>query len=196
MTETQNFVCHGCGVSVSQNDNVCVYCGNPIAITNFKSITNMSPPLLNKYLSSYRKEASADHNNNESSMAIAFCYLKLKIYDMAKTSFDKALESNYDNPEIFFYAAISSLNGKKAFLAPRSDIDKAIEYLLAAIMIEPRAIYYYALAYIKYDFFTRKSYKISPDYQEELAIARSNGLSVEDKNNLYSLLCVEQPGCL
>lgn len=68
------------------------------------------------------------------------CYLKLKLYDKALSAFEKAMEDNFDNSETFFYAAICLLKGRKAFLLNRTEIDKAEEYINAAIMIEPRAV--------------------------------------------------------
>lgn len=45
--------CPGCGNPVSSRDKVCIYCGNPVMITSFHSVADMSMPLLNKYLSPY-----------------------------------------------------------------------------------------------------------------------------------------------
>lgn len=59
------------------------------------------------------------------------CYLKLKMYDKALGAFEKAIEDNFDDSEIYFYAAICLLNGKKAFLNQRPTIDKILEYLNA-----------------------------------------------------------------
>lgn len=94
------------------------------------------------------------------------------------------------------YAAVCLLKGKKAFLAPRTDIDKAVEYINAALMIEPRGIYQYFLAYIKYDYFERKSLNIKPDWQETLQIAVQSGVSQADIAQLFETLQVEMPECL
>lgn len=95
--------------------------------------------------------------------------------------------------ETFFYAAICLLKGRKAFLLNRTEIDKAEEYINAAIMIEPRGIYYYFLAYIKYDYFSRKYFKTSPTYQEALKMAQQQGFSPYDAEQLFSILGVEKP---
>jgi tetratricopeptide (TPR) repeat protein len=121
------------------------------------------------------------------------CYIKLKLFDKAVSAFEIAMEDNFDNPETFFYAAISLLGGKKAFLAQRSQIDKIEEYINAALMIEPRGIFYYLLAYIKYDFFSRKFFNTSPTYQEALAQANGAGVSPYDIEQLFGILGVERP---
>ena len=63
-------------------------------------------------------------------------------------------------------------------------------------MIEPKGIYYYLWAYIKQDYFARKSYKTSPTYQEVLATAQQAGLSNYDIEQLYAILGVQRPDCI
>jgi hypothetical protein len=118
------------------------------------------------------------------------------MHDKAYSAFEKAIESNFDNPETYFYAAISLLSGQKAFLTPRPKIDKIEELMNAAVMIEPRGIFYLFWAYIKQDYYKRKFLKTSPDYQEVLAMANEYGYSELDRENLFNLLCVECPSAL
>ena len=76
----------------------------------------MPLPEVNKYAGAYRSALSQHPDNTELNNSIAMCYLKLKLYDKAQASFAKAIEDNFDNSETYFYAAISLLSGKKAFL--------------------------------------------------------------------------------
>ena len=101
---------------------------------------------------------------------------------------------NYNCSESYFYAAICLLNGKKAFLQMRPTIDKILEYINAALMIEHKAMYYYYLSYIKYDYFERKYFNIIPNYKEELSTSYELGLSELDKIELYTMLGIEKTG--
>jgi hypothetical protein len=87
-------------------------------------------------------------------------------------------------------------NGKKAFLNQRPTIDKILEYINAAIMIEPKGIYYYYLAYIKYDYFERKHFRTSPNYLEAIRMATDAGLSDYDIEQMYAILGVARPDVL
>jgi len=156
----------------------------------------MSLPELNKYAGAYRKALAEDPDNQELNQSIAMCYLKLKLYDKALVAFDKAIQDNFDNSETFFYAAVCVLQGKKAFLHQRPEIDKIQGYINAALTIEPRGIYHYFLAYIKNDYFARKFFKTSPTWEEALAQAQEVGLSPADVDGLYELLGVERPNGL
>ena len=124
------------------------------------------------------------------------CYLKLKMYAQAAAAFAHAIEDNFDDSESFFYAALTTLQGKKAYLAGRKAVDQSEEYINAALMIEPKGIYYYFLAYLKYDFFARKHFRTTPTYEEALANAQSTGLSETDIEQLYTILGVARPSSL
>jgi hypothetical protein len=106
------------------------------------------------------------------------------------------MEDNFDNSETFFYAAVCLLGGKKAFVSTRPVIDKILEYINAAIMIEPRGIYYYFMAYVKYDYFERKYLNISPNFKDAFALAKQAGFSALDVEQLYTILKVPRPSCL
>jgi tetratricopeptide (TPR) repeat protein len=187
-----NMKCPNCGVSVSLDQKKCEKCRQPIVIATFNSIATMPLPEVNKYAGVYRKALEEHPDNQELNTSIALCYLKLKLYDKAILAFEKAMEDNFDNSETFFYAAIALLRGKKAFVAPRADIDKIIEYLNAALMIEPRGVYHYLLGYVKYDYFHRKYLNISPGHIEEYAMAKEAGVSENDIEQLFSILGVER----
>ena len=185
--------CPGCGARVSTGQSECEWCHQPIIISTFNSVYSMPLPQVNKYANAYRKALAENPDNTGLNNSVAMCYLKLKLYDKALPAFERAMEDNFDNSETFFYAAVCLLKGKKAFLAMRPEIDKIEEYINAALMIEPKGIYYYFLAYIKYDYFHRKYFKTSPTYQEALAMAAQAGYSPFDADQLFAILGVEKP---
>ncbi len=188
--------CPGCGKAITTETKQCPQCFRDIVISTFNSVSGMTPLDLNKQANAYRKAMIQHPDDQGLNTSLAFCYLKLKLYDKALPCFEKAIEDNFDNSETYFYAAIALLRGKKAFLAPRTVIDKAEEYLQAAIMIEPKAIYHYFWAYIRYDHHFRKAYRMSPNYQELLAQAKQIGLSQTDVSELYNILEVARPDVL
>lgn len=185
--------CPGCGARVSTGQSECEWCHKPIIISTFNSVYSMPMPEVNKFAGAYRKALAENPDNQELNNSVAMCYLKLKLYDKALPAFEKAMEDNFDNSETFFYAAVCLLKGRKAFLCNRPEIDKIEEYINAAIMIEPRGVYYYLLAYIKFDYFNRKFFKTSPTYQEALAMAQQQGYSPFDAEQLFGILGVERP---
>lgn len=185
--------CPGCGARVSTGQKECEWCHQPLFISTFSSVYSMSMPEINKFAGAYKRALDENPDNQDLNNSIAMCYLKLKLYDKALPAFEKAMEDNFDNSETFFYAAVCLLKGRKAFLLARPEINKIEEYINAAIMIEPRGVYYYFLAYIKYDYFSRKFFKTSPTYQEALEIAQQQGYSASDAEQLFATLGFERP---
>ena len=194
--EVVNIKCPTCGMPVSTGDNQCEWCSNPVVIKTFNSVASMPIPEISKYANSYRKSLEENPDNQILNTSLAMCYLKLKLYDKALPAFEKAIEDNFDKAETFFYAAIGVLKGKKAFMMQRQEINKIEEYIDAALMIEPRGIFYYFKSYIRYDYYKRKCFNISPDYNELLDSAFSAGVSDIDIQQLFEILNVERPQVL
>lgn len=188
--------CPGCGAPVFVSDKTCKYCHRPVVISTFNNVCDMPIQEVNKYVDVYTNVLREVPNSQAINFSIAMCYLKLKLYDKAIRAFDKAVVSDLNNSEIYFYSAISLLKGKKAFLQQRATIDQIQEYINAAITIEPKGIYYYFWAYIKYDYFKRKCFATSPDYAELFDRAKCLGISEFDVCQLYSILGVIRPECL
>lgn len=185
--------CPGCGARVTTGQKECEWCHKPIVIQTFNSVYAMDVNEVNKYAKAYKSALKENPESSEINNSIAMCYLKLKMYDEALKYYKLAIEADFDNSETYFYAAICMLKGKKAYFAKREDIDKIIEYVNAANMIETKGIYLYFLAYVKYDYFERKKYKISPTYQEVLEQSKNVGLSENDAIQLFNILSVECP---
>ncbi len=195
-TQVENNVCKLCGWPISIGANECP-AGHPVHITTFNSVKDMPAPMINKYVRCYEQDLADDPDDVGSNFSIGICYLKLKLYDKALAAFEKAIEDNFDNSEVYFYAAACLLRGKKAFLQQRAEINKILEYLNAAIMIEPtKGIYHYFVSYIKYDYFSRKFLNISPNYSDELATAKSVGLPEGDVSQFWDILGLPRPEVL
>ena len=191
-----DLVCPGCGSPTNTSQKFCDYCGRQVVISSFNSTAEMPLPLLNKYTKMYGSVVADNPDSVELNTTLALCFLKLRLYDKALPYFEKAMENDFENSESFFYAAVCLLRGKKAFLTPHADLKKAMEYIDAAIMIEPRGIYYYFLAYIKYDFYERKCLNITPGYADEMNNALDNGVSHADVQTLFEFLGVDIPNVL
>ena len=196
MVQVHDTTCRSCGAAADIGQTKCRFCKQPVLISTFNSVHAMPVPMVSQYAATYREALQNEPDAKDLNSSVAICYLKLKLYDKAIEAFEKAMEDNFDNSETFFYAAICLLKGQKAFLAKREVIDKIEKYINAALMIEPRGIYHYFWAYIKYDYFNRKFFNTSPTYQEALGCANSAGVSPYDIEQLYGILDVSRPETL
>jgi len=196
VTQIHDTSCRNCGAAADIGQTKCLFCKQPVLISTFNSVYSMPMPMVNQYAVTYREALLNEPNAKDLNNSVAMCYLKLKLYDKALGAFEKAMEDNFDNSETFFYAAICLLGGKKAFLVLRPEIDKIEEYINSALAIEPRGIYHYFLAYIKYDYFERKFFKTSPTYKEALKNANDAGVSSFDIEQFFGILSVSRPEVL
>lgn len=190
MATVEFYECPGCGASVAPDMKKCEYCEGPVVIHSIGAISTFSPLQLNKYAHSYRNQLASNPDDRELNRSMGICYLRLKLYDKANEAFERATKDNFEDADSYFYAAVGRLQGKKAFVASRGDIDKAIEYLNAANMIAPNPVYSLMLAYIKKDYFERKALCTSPSWTDELTTAHSMGATDADMNALAELLGV------
>ena len=84
------------------------------------------------------------------------------------------------------------MKGKKAFLSNRADINKILELMEAAVSIEERGVYYYFMAYIKYDYFKRKYLNTTPNYRDYLLLSKRCGCSPMDIDIMFKMIGVEK----
>lgn len=148
---------------------------------------------IHKLLDSKPYEGGPVNAGPESDITDGLRKLTYGLYPQALASIEKAMQADQSNPELYYYAVIALLQGKRAFLADRSTIKKVEEYLNVAIAISNKPIYYYLLAYIKYDFYFNKKLRTSPSHQELLFMARDLGVTSEEIHELFKLLKLQRP---
>ncbi len=185
--------CPSCNSPLEQGARVCEYCDSPVVITSFSTLGGMSAPKVNKYANAYKDMMAENPDSELLAISLGMCFMRLKLYDKAYEAFDKAISAYTENPEVYYMAAVCALGGKKAFLAGKANVDKALSMLKIAIDVEPRGIFYYFDAYLRFDFYKRKALNIKPSYTESLMKAKSFGYSYADAQMLFELLGVDIP---
>lgn len=190
--------CPTCGAPLdpSEPNPTCESCGRKLIINNYDTFLRMPQQEAKKYSDAYSATLEEQPNNGKLNLAAAMCYLRLHLYDQAERAFERAMENDMNNAEIYFYAAIALLKGQRPFLAGRPAILKIEEYVNAALMIQTKGIYYYFLSYVKYDFYFNKHLRTSPTYQEALQSALRAGLTTREVEQLYATMGTAKPACL
>ena len=188
--------CPNCGASLGQDARQCEFCSSPVIISSFDGVTGFTPPLLNKYISSYRAQLAENNQSAPIQKSLAMCFLKLKLYPKALEHFEKAIGEDFADSDNYFYAAVCKLGGQVPFVLRRDKINEIEGYIQAAILVAPSALLYYFWAYIRYDYFERKSFLIDPGYAQLLDAARQLGLTPGDARLLFSVLEKEIPEAL
>src|SRR5215211_8189878 len=84
-------------------------------------------------------------------------HLRLGLYAKALDDFRRAMDTDAESAEIYYFSAIATLGGRKAFLVPLKHIRDCESLIQGALRIEPKGIFYYFLAYLAFDYYNRKS---------------------------------------
>ena len=195
-TTVVDLVCPGCGASLSVNQKVCKFCRRAITVSTFRSVYDMTGEDFRDYRQACKDSLKQEPGDNGLHFSAAMCYMKMGLYDKAGDELDKVIADNFDNSEAYFYKAITMLDKKIPKVFPRPHIDKIEEYVNAAIKIEPKGIYYYFAAYIRYDYHERKFLNVKPNYKQLLQMAIQSGYSEYDVEQLYRMLEVSRPKVL
>jgi len=161
-------------------------------ISSFSSLSKMGRSDINKYANAYTDALKNNPNDPSLNQSIGVCYIGLGVYDRALSYFEKIIDANPRESFGYFAAAISILGGKSAFIANKKDVDRAINYMNAALMIEESGLYHYFMAYLKYDYYKRKYLKVEPNFEYHLDNAKRS-ISDEDKASLFELLKTDIP---
>ncbi|MBQ6895321.1 MAG: TIR domain-containing protein [Clostridia bacterium] len=120
-------------------------------------------------------------------------FIKSGLYSQAQNLLQQSLLSDPSNDKVYFYLAVCILNGKRPFLLQKNIIEQAISYLTGAVSMNPDPLYYYFIAYLKYDFYSLKFLRTDPDYTSFYNMAYNHGITNEQIHNLFSLLKAEKP---
>lgn len=195
-TKVVDLVCPGCGASLSVDQKICKFCRRAVTVSTFRSVYDMTGEDFREYKQACEDSLKQEPNDNGLHFSVAMCYMKIGLYQEAGLELDKAIANNFDNSEAYFYKAITMLDKKIAKGFPRDHINKIEDYLQAAIQVEPKGIYYYFAAYIRYDYHERKFLNVKPNYKQLLQMAKQNGYSEYDVEQLYSMLEVPRPKVL
>jgi len=189
-TQTLQAACRCCGSTVQATASRCEYCGNPIRITTLRSASELSKPVLMKYLHNYEAVRSQDES---SPIALGIIALQLGQFTFAKDRFDEVIKADPSHAEAYFYRAIAVLQKKKPFMCPRPVIDEALRDLDSAYLIEQQAIYKYFSALIRFDYFHRKKFRVEPHFMEEFEFVQSIGIGSGDLGLLLTVINIEVP---
>jgi tetratricopeptide (TPR) repeat protein len=196
LTVLPSLKCPNCGAVVDGNMARCEYCDQPVVLLSLSSLSSLPLQAIGKYAKSYR-DSLADLPASETLRnSLGLCYLKLGLFDRARDIFEKAISEKYDEPELYFFAALSLLNGRKPFAAKRAVIDAVLRYVNSALKLDERSIYYYLQAYVKYDYFERKCFNTDPPSKDVLELARSKGLSAAECEQMFEIIGSPCPDAL
>ncbi len=182
----QSFKCPECNAPINLDGNKCNYCNTEYIITSLSYLVNFNHNKLNKYISFYKEQLEIKPRDGLLYFALGICYMDLGLVELVKENLDKALELNPENSDIYFYYAVSLIEGNNIRTLTFNKINEIEKYLTAAIKLNPeRSAYYYFYALLKHEFHLKNGFRIQPSIEE--LITKANSL-IYDKKEIEQLV--------
>jgi len=176
----QSYKCPECNAPIKLDSNKCDYCNTEFIITSLAYLVNFDREKTNKYISFYKEQLEKKPNDGIIYFALSICYLDLGLADLAKKMLTKSIEFNPESSEIYFYYAVSLIEGNKIKTLTFNRINEIEKYLSAAIKLNPeKSIYYYFYALLKHEFHLKNGFRIQPTI--EFLLDKANSLTYEKK---------------
>jgi tetratricopeptide (TPR) repeat protein len=166
--------CNGCGANLSPDNTTCIYCQSENIVVSDNHPLNVDEKQAKKIANYFKAQVKDNPTDGEALFALGMFYLNLKLYDLAIKNFESAITQLPDEADVYYYYALSLIQGKRPKSLGLQQVRKIEEYLNTAIQLDDKAKYYYLAAIINYDFYAGNGMKIpQPDYHSLLAEAKT-----------------------
>jgi tetratricopeptide (TPR) repeat protein len=194
MAKVEIIRCKGCGANLSPENTTCNYCFSENIVKANENPFNIDQKLAKQYANYFKAKVQNDSTDGNAVFSLGLFYLNLKLYDLAIKSFQKAIELNPDEPEIYYYNALALVKGRRPKTIPFKEIKEIEQYNNAAIQLADKAKYYYLAAIINYDFYATNGMKVpQPDYNELLnSASMAENEAIENKVILDNVIVREE----
>ena len=133
---TTTIQCPQCLAPLSGSAKVCEYCGSKIFVDSLAYLSNLDAPVIQKYIKSYKEKLNEDSNNVEGLMGIGLCYLILKMYPLAKSSFEKVINIHPDIAKAYYYYSLSLIAERRIKSIPSKEMKVIESYLNTAYTMD------------------------------------------------------------
>jgi tetratricopeptide (TPR) repeat protein len=166
--------CNGCGANLSPDNTTCIYCQSENIIVSVEHPLNVEEKQAKKIANYFKAQVRENPTDGEALFALGMFYLNLKLYDLATKNFESAITQLPDEADVYYYYALSLIQGKRPKSLGLQLVRKIEEYLNTAIQLDDKAKYYYLAAIINYDFYAANGMKIpQPDYNSLISEAKT-----------------------
>jgi len=187
-TVSNTMTCPGCGESVSMDMNICAYCRRKITFTSVKDVRGMSATDSMKFLRAYKDALATNPNHPAVQMSLGLMQFDRGDYANALSAFDAAVSHGSDDPETYFYRAVSRFRATKPIHIKVTEAKELLELLDIAISMNPLPQYNYVKAYLIRRLIEKKGIAYRETSSDAMAAARAEHLSDADIADMDALL--------
>ena len=128
--------CPNCGAPAGPSARNCTHCKAEFFLKTLAYVGNLGNAAVQKYVNLYKGLLRANDDDGEAMLGLGICYLQLKLYAVATTNFNKAIEVIPDQPDVYYYYALSLIGGRALRTLRDSEVSHILEYLNTAIQLD------------------------------------------------------------
>ncbi|HEX7184061.1 MAG TPA: hypothetical protein VF756_19680 [Thermoanaerobaculia bacterium] len=142
-----------------------------VHITTLSELEELDPATKAELLALYEGKVRDYPENAKYHFALGLSYLDRCLYDLAITSFKRALGKGLREANLYYYLALAALRGKQPRSHGLNRIKEIESFLDAAIKLEDNPHFLVLWALIKYDFYLSNGLLVPPPSIEDLLTA-------------------------
>lgn len=129
--------CPQCLAPITSATKTCDYCDSKIFVDSIAYLSNLDATTIQLYLKTYKEKINQDSDNIEALMGIGLCYLILKMYPLAQSSFEKVINLHPDLAKVYYYYTLSLIAERRIKSIPSKEMKVIEAYLSTAYNIDP-----------------------------------------------------------
>lgn len=155
---------------------------------NTTSLKTIQKQVVAKYETLY-KTISHDASNPEAEYSLGIMHLYKHQYNFAKKHFINAIDQLHEDSDLYFYYALSLLDGKRPRLSNLANVRDAIQQLQQAIDLQDNGKYHYAYGLLLEDFYEAKHFNYhETSSADQFHIAKLLGYDMEVASEIESYI--------
>ena len=104
--------CNGCGANLSPDNTTCIYCQSENIVVSDNHPLNVDEKQAKKIANYFKAQVKDNPTDGEALFALGMFYLNLKLYDLAIKNFESAITQLPDEADVYYYYALSLIQGK------------------------------------------------------------------------------------
>jgi tetratricopeptide (TPR) repeat protein len=172
--------------------NTCKKCKSAFLVTSVAYLEKFDKPAIQKYITQYALALKAEPEDHDALLAIAICYLKLGLFDLADRFLGKLIDFHPADPSGYCYRAISTLKGRRPRTASLSVIREAERLIGTALELDPaNGRYDLLLAAVRHDYYVLNGMLVPDPAPDELvSSAAAKHLDRLEIEQLFGLIKV------
>ena len=127
---------------------------------------------IREYIKKYNENISNNPIDSKSIFSLGLSYLRLNLYDYSIRYFKRSIDLTPENPECYYYYALSLIKGRRPKVLRLNEIRKIQELINTSIQMDNKSKYYYLSAIINYDYYASNGLKVpEPNYNQLISSA-------------------------